>query len=637
MRNFTRFFFVIWAILPLSVMGADVTYTFDSGGNGYYDGSTWTGMSLYGAGTFETTDAATLSVTLGDGNSTKFFHSKTLTGNTCSADLTNIPSSSDYSVEWVQYIKTATTAAKNGLVLRAQSTASGYSASVRQGYYFAAQSASTAANGSVRFRIGILGSSGFTSKLDQTVTGLTFGGSNTGPLYLKAVVQGTSLSLFYKTTNDGAWIQAGTTLTDATYSSGLTQIAWGLGTSSHDEYFDNVAYTNLTIPGVQFTDNNKYVYTGSAQGPGIATVSGFASTPTLSYTYKGIGATTFGPSTSLPSNVGQYAAFVNAASGGQSANDTLAFEILPTAYNKYYTFNDDTYGSVAANSKVSTTNNHLVQKGLGYMLGTNGLSGYKSYGKMLQSTGGNAMTTLLNFGATDSISTDYQVVWKDYTSAIAQKRGVILRAKGTNTFLTVSNSKVNVGQGYMFYVNNLASSTMQLDIRKLHSDTTTYKSPSVLATTTTATYTGVNAATWFRATAKGDSLIFEYSLDGTTWVTAHKIVDNGTKGDIYTSGTTQVTSINLSGNSYYFDYFGYKTIESVSTSVNSVITDNSGLVVTINGQSVVVKNAANFDVYNTQGLKIKSVRSSEFENTIILQPGVYIIKSNNSVKKVIVR
>lgn len=250
MKNFTRTLFASLAVLP-TTMFAQTVYSFDGTGNGSYNGTSYTNMVQYpealALGTFGLTDASTLGLSFADLNTTKLFHGTggigSNSGSTVQAgsvDLTAIPSGTDQQVVWTFYLKTETTTpSKSGILLRAQSSSSGYSTEIRQGYYFVAQSMGT--SGQIRFRIIKLSTDTGVSNLgDQTIT---VAGFTTGPLYLKAIALGTNLSLYYSLDNS-SWVSAASA-TDATYASGTVQIGWGLGAGSNvsDVYFDNIIYT----------------------------------------------------------------------------------------------------------------------------------------------------------------------------------------------------------------------------------------------------------------------------------------------------------------------------------------------------------------------------------------------------------
>jgi hypothetical protein len=251
MKRIIQILLVVLAILPISVFG-QVVYTFDVDGNGYTsNGTTYTNMVQYPsdfpAGTFGLTDAATLGLTFADGNATKLFKGITHNTNTSSVDLIAIPSTEDQQVEWTQYIKTETTSpAKAGIILRAQNVAAAYSPELRQGYYFIAQNNGSV--GLVRFRCRVQGEIGDGSNLIDV--SLTIPNYTTGPLYLKARAEGTSISLSYSLDNSN-WTLV-QTATDATFAAGTVQIAWGVGAgSSLDLYFDNLKFTNLKATSVK--------------------------------------------------------------------------------------------------------------------------------------------------------------------------------------------------------------------------------------------------------------------------------------------------------------------------------------------------------------------------------------------------
>lgn len=239
----TRTLLLVLAMLPISLFAQEtVEYTFDVGGNGYYDGTTYTNLTNYtgSTGTFQLTNASTLGLTFGDNNATNVFRALTYGANVSSVDLTAIPTSTDQQATWKQYLKTSTSNSKSGIILRAQTTASTYSAQARQGYYFWAQNEGT--EGKVRFRIRSLDATTSGSSIgDATVT---ISGYTTGPLYLKAIASGTSLSFSYSLDNS-TWTTAIASFTNTAYSQGLVQWAWGVGGGSSvtDVYFDDITVT----------------------------------------------------------------------------------------------------------------------------------------------------------------------------------------------------------------------------------------------------------------------------------------------------------------------------------------------------------------------------------------------------------
>lgn len=641
---------------------AQVTYTFEAGGNGYGPtiagtDTSYTNLVKYGVSTvtpyayLENSTLSTLGATAGsDSNVGNVFHGKKRTTNTSSVDLTAFPSCTDQQVVWKTYLKTATTATKGcGVILRAQSAVSGYSATARQGYFFMVNGTTT--SGTVQIRITKLTAS--TSVADvKGNTNVIIPGFTNGPLYVKAKAVGSKL--YFEYSLDGTTFTAftGSPYTDATFSTaGIVQLAWGLGSGSGlDQYYDDITLTNLDVPKLTINGNNKLIYDGTNDAVksnfDVAT-AGYkyftnqsVDMPVVSYEFKGIGSTTYPQSSTAPSAVGKYIVIGNAVSAAhnQSATDTLAFEILPDTYKRYYTFVDDVTG-VAADSTYYTLNSHLVQTGIGTMLG------YNTRSNVLQPSSANGITTLSKFGTTDSISSNYSVIWKTYSSAAGQKRGVVLRGAGTNTFSRINNNTVNTGQGYMFYINNTSETATQMDIRKLHSfaDSTTYKAPTVMVTNTTVPGSKLNAETWYKATAKDSVLTFEYSLDGTNWYIACSAIDSSysqktqTYPSRYFSGTTQLTGINSGGTSYYYDYILYSTSTDLLSGISSVSTSTNQSTIAYNVNGGIKMLVGSYVIYNLQGIAIKTVRNSDVEAIEYLKAGIYIVKSGAAVQKVLVK
>jgi hypothetical protein len=288
MKTITKKLLFVLALMPFSVFG-QIVYNFDAGGNGYgptINGTdtTYTNLVKYGLSFYKNIEVKTLSILGategGDGNTSLLFHGaiKTSGINTNTVDLTAFTGSKDQQVVWKAYLKTSTATTKGiGVILRAQSAASTYSNSARQGYFFTCYGSGTA--GSVKFRVlkyeGVSAAGANTvicAETSQAITGFT-----NGPLYLKAKTVGTSLSFEYST--DGVTYAAfpGSPFTDANaapnspFTTGTVQIAWGLGGGSGlDQYFDDVTIKNLdatTAIDQPNTDTKNFV---TVQGNSIA-------------------------------------------------------------------------------------------------------------------------------------------------------------------------------------------------------------------------------------------------------------------------------------------------------------------------------------------------------------------------------
>jgi hypothetical protein len=112
----------------------------------------------------------------------------------------------------------------------------------------------------------------------------------------------------------------------------------------------------------------------------------------------------------------------------------------------------------------------------------------------------------LDMFPTDAL--DYSIVWKQFnTSTETSKNAVMLRANG------VSGHADGLKQGYLFVVENNANGTFNLKNYVVDGSGIVEKS-SFVTDFTVATGTPC----WFRASAIGDQITFECSVDSSTWV-----------------------------------------------------------------------------------------------------------------------
>lgn len=227
-----------------------------------------------------------------------------------------------------------------------------------------------------------------------------------------------------------------------------------------------------------------------------------------------------------------------------------------------------------------------------------------------------------------STLSNLSLVCKQYftstTSTSETKTGIILRAGAVSGY--------GCRTGYFFRISHSNGSTGSFVLRIYRIDPTIVapNTSQAVALATSPTYTGYTALSplYVKCTAVGSTLTAYYSLDGTTWTQAVTTTDGA-----YTSGIAQVYWGQGSGVQPVV-YDDIAITEEVSTGVDNA-KSTSDLNISVDGLNVTV-NASEFDVFNIQGVKIKSVRSSELINTITLQSGVYMIKSGNLVRKVIV-
>jgi hypothetical protein len=85
----------------------------------------------------------------------------------------------------------------------------------------------------------------------------------------------------------------------------------------------------LAASTITVTGTTSFTYSGSAQGPSSSTVTG--STGAITYSYVGVNATSYGPSTTAPTNTGTYTATASLAADANylaATSDAFAFSIV---------------------------------------------------------------------------------------------------------------------------------------------------------------------------------------------------------------------------------------------------------------------------------------------------------------------
>jgi hypothetical protein len=297
----------------------EVTYDFNSA-------SPLTGI-LSASGTVEALSVAGL-IDNGIANTSTVLRPKTVgsPNNTGVANLTSFPSGSDYSVTWKEYLTLGNTGFKKGFLLRGTGTG-GYTTGINQGYFFMVQNNAT--TGSVNFRILNSSSTGIANIKDSGAVIIPGFAVNTA-CWFRASVMGNILKFEYSM--DGVTFTVGATVTDSTYSSGGTQLVYGIGSGVIQYLYDDIKF-KATIIGnstIVVTGASAYDYNGMPQGPKTVAVTG--STAAVAYSYSGTGATHYGPSTKVPVLAGNYQVVASVAADASyyaAVSNAFTFAINP--------------------------------------------------------------------------------------------------------------------------------------------------------------------------------------------------------------------------------------------------------------------------------------------------------------------
>ena len=566
MKTLKTLLSLLVAVVPLSVFGQTI-YDFDAG-NGLNQITLSTGSTApLAVGTFSDNTTNVLNLTTG--------------GQTCVASLNAFTGSTDCQVVWKQYYSDLfTTETKAGIVLRSTGRTSTYANGLKTGYYIFLHTNQFGGNaGKVTFRLMKVTTTGVTSLFSSAATTITGFAANS-PLWLRAKVIGTVLTLDYSI-NGTTWTN-GLNYTDAANTfpnAGLVQAVWGLGAVMNNVcYLDNITITNQDVAKVSLAGNNKYTYDGSAKGPSNATTARFTGTPTVTYTYLGIGATTYPSSATKPTNEGTYVVTASATDGVITATDQMAFDILPSIVT--YDFTNDVTGSspIQMSFKTNKSGTGIIEN---YSTGTS--NGSKTVSKMFKpNTGGTLNQTYVADLNSFAPSTSYSITWKQYITASGQKRGFLLAAQnattadgGTST--DTSTYAVGLKKGYLFVVYDNGTTNTEMRIYKsTYSGITNLYATNNKAVPTSAT---IGAARWYRATVNSGIQKFEYSNDGVTWISATESTD-ATFQPVAGNKVQAVGGLGGFANAVYYDYIAY-TDNSVAPKVQL----NGSVVYAYNGSA----------------------------------------------------
>lgn len=292
----------------------------------------------------------------------------------------------------------------------------------------------------------------------------------------------------------------------------------------------------------------------------------------------------------------------------------LSLPLTGIAQTKIYDFEADISGTNPANVSAAngtfTTDSNVMR--------TNTL-------QLLSADTGN--TAIVNLDLFPS-ATDYSVTWQENYVSKLGRAGMLLRG-GTLTNTTNPGLK----EGYLFQSNPGQGNMRIFKVASVALPASGYTGLTNVAVAAPA----LGANRWYRATVLGSSLKFEYSDNGTTFITAGTFTDTS-----YTSGRTQLAS------GYGFD-------------IGNLLADN--IVFTPSGTLSVAKNdlkkftlypnpargvvnvlfdnnegeTSTITIYDILGKLVKTIENKLENNASIdvssLKKGVYFLKIKSSTSE----
>ncbi len=515
------------------------------------------------------------------------------------------PSASDYCVVWKENF--GATGAKKGILLRGTGSNGScpYASGMKQGYLFVAQNND---DNTVTLNPYIAGANGLTAQPAYTSSFKVLTGQ---PCWYRATAVGDKL-VFECSSDSLNWVGGTTaTFTDATYTSGSTELVWGLNSNNFSWVMDNISYLSGSVSTSHYTLSGfKYMQGLGASSSQTFTVSGKSLTDNIviqasaNYEISLSSGSGYSSSLTLVSNGGAIASTpvyvrlksglgINSYSGEVSISSkgvtgcsvSLNGSVVPLSVTKKYDFSSDIATTSASTPPALNTSigqgNGATAGVVSYTNAQNVASNvFKPYGGGLRNA-----TGVVDLGLFSGKSTDYSVTWKQCvgSSTSDYKAGVLLRGDATKVGDATTGYVQGIMQGYLFIVYTANAGTTK------HTEFRIYKSNSTLNQLSMQVNSSVSTLVptagqqvWYRATVSGSSnvsLKLEYSTDSITWSPGATASDAFAS---YQSGATQlVWGLGVGNVDFYVDNITFYGIENAGGSplaVTSVAKDDLTIV-----------------------------------------------------------
>jgi len=489
----------------------------------------------------------------------------------------------DYSVTWKEYYSTS--GAKKGVLLRAtgENGSCPYAVGMKQGYMFTALNNS---DGTITLMPYVAGTNGIIAKPTYTTTTLKVMPGQ--PAWFRASAIGNQL--IFECSADGInWEGASqTTFQDAIYTSGGSELVWGLGSNNFNWVMDDIKFSSSSTT-ISKLDMEGFTYV-QGSGPSVSqafSVSGSSLTGDitveapvnyeLSLSTNG----TYQSKLILPQTNGAVAntsIFVRMASGLSTGKKTGVISVKTTnAVDRQITLTGKVdqsplfvkYDFTSDVATTSATTPAAINATIG--VGNTATAGVVSYTDANNYTsnvikpygvGQKNATGVIDLNAFSKTATNYSVTWKQYigSESTQYKTGVLLRGN-TSKIGTASTGYVQgIMEGYLLLVYNTGTDSQFRIYRSTSSGLTT------LITTTVSLDPIPNKPIWYRASASGSSSValkIEYSTDGVNWTTGSSTTDGSST---YSAGATQIVwGLAVNSLDFYMDDIAFSGLDESAT------------------------------------------------------------------------
>ncbi len=519
---------------------------------------------------------------------------------TAVADLDMFSSaSSNYSIVWKEYYETS--GGKKGLLLRGtgDNGSSVYAEGMKQGYLFIALNNN---DNTITLKPYITGQDGLTSQATYTTDFTIEPGQ---PCWYRATAYDNQLK-FECSKDSITWVGASeTSFTDDTYTSGSTELVWGLNSNNFSWEMDNITYLSGNI-SVSLNKMDGFGYEQSS-GPSeyqSFTVSGnalinnieiqapenfeislvensdFASSLNLTSINGDVEATIIYVRLKEGLAINSYSGEITVGSDGMSGfSISVEGRVVALPVTKYYDFSNDEATTSAQNppaSDITIGKNNTATAGVASYTDING-----STSNMLTpySSGQRNSTGVIDLNLFSQEATDYSVTWKQCVgSDNYYKVGVLLRGDVDNVGSATTGYTQGLMEGYLLLIYTVGPED--------RSEFRIYKSSNdvgldMLTNGYIDLSPSVGQPVWYRASVSGSSnveLTLEYSTDNVNWEIGSSASDASPTA--FQAGASQVVwGLAANNVDFYMDDIIFKGLESENGTpdlINVSISELSG-------------------------------------------------------------
>lgn len=561
------------------------------------------------------------------------------TNGTGVADLDMFPSlAANYSVVWQENY--GTTGGKKGILLRGsgENGSCSYAEGMKQGYLFIALNNN---DNTITLKPYLAEENGLTGKTTYTTSFTVQPGE---PCWFRATAYDDQLK-FECSSDSVNWEGGSTTLyTDTTYSSGSTELVWGLNSNNFSWVMDNITFlsgnisvSRLALNNFDYTQNGpsssqSFIVSGSSltssiliQAPAdfeisFDSTSDYTSALILSPINGNVALTTVYVRLKSGLGINIYSGEITINSDCVSGSSiSISGKVDPLSVVRVYEFSiDEATTSAQTPPALNTTigeNNSATAGVVSYTDAT----GITSNVLTPYTCGQRNSTGVIDLDLFSKKSTDYSVTWKQTVGSDSNyKVGVLLRGDTSDIGDSSTGYVQGIMPGYLFLVYSVGPEDRS-EFRIYNS--TSSSGLNLMTNGSVSLKPTVDQPIWYRATISGSSIVsltFEYSTDNINWKIGSSTSDASSSA--FTSGATQIVwGLGETNVDFYMDNITFSGLETETGTPVIYVSESS-----LNGFSYIKNSGPSY----SQSFTVSG--SALTDNIVIKAPSDYEVSLNST-------